>query len=190
VRGAAARALFVGAGAALVLAACRQQAPQPAPSASVLPTPELTAPVPAHTLAPALRAPVTAQAEADKGADGARAVLRHWGEALEGRNYDAAWALWGPPAEAQARSGMEATEHRQWWARFKTINVAAQAGQMEGAAGSSFYSAPLAVVGKLRNGQPYRLEGTVTLRRVNDVPGATPQQLRWHLEKLDLRPAG
>ena len=175
--------------AVVLLAACRPQAPQPQPDTAGLPITELTGPVPAHSLAPALAPPAASPpAQADKGAAGAQAAVRLWGEALEGRNYDAAYALWGPPADAQARSGMEATEHRQWWARFKTITVAAQSGQMEGAAGSSFYTAPLAITGKLRNGRPYRLEGTVTLRRVNDVPGATPDQLRWHLEKLELKP--
>jgi hypothetical protein len=124
--------------------------------------------------------------EADKGEEGARRVLLAWAHALERGDFDAAYAQWG--AEAHRRSGMEATEHRQWWARFKTITVAVQPGEMEGAAGSSYYAAPVAIVGKQRNGKPYRLEGSVTLRRVNDVPGAGADQLRWHLEKVDLRP--
>ena len=124
--------------------------------------------------------------EADKGETGARKVLLAWAHALERGDFDTAYAQWG--AAAQQRSGLEATEHRQWWARFKTVTVAAQAGQMEGAAGSSYYTAPVSIVGKQRNGKPYRLEGTVTLRRVNDVPGATPDQLHWHLEKVDLHP--
>ena len=172
--------------AAFLLAACRQHAPHAGPAA--LPTPDLTAPVPAHTLAPELPThPPAPLSEAHKGPAGARAVLRAWAADLEGRNYDAAYALWGPGAEA--RSGMGMPEHRQWWGRFKTVNIAAQDGQVEGAAGSSFYTAPVAIVGKLRNGRPYRLEGTVTLRRVNDVPGASPAQLRWHLDKADLHPA-
>jgi hypothetical protein len=122
---------------------------------------------------------------ADMGEKGARDVLLAWAHALERGDFDAAYAEWG--TDAQARSGMETTEHRQWWARFKTITVATQASQMEGAAGSSYYEAPVTIVGKQRNGKPYRLEGTVTLRRVNDVPGATADQLRWHLEKLDLK---
>ena len=59
---------------------------------------------------------------------------------------------------------------------------------MEGAAGSSYYTAPTTVVGKTEDGRPFRLEGEVVLRRVNDVPGATEDQLRWHLEKVDLKP--
>jgi len=173
------------AAAALVLASCRQHRPEH-PDASVLAPSATKAPVPAKPLAPAIRTTSVREGESDKGPAGARRVLAEWGKALEARDYDAAYALWG--ADAHARSGMESTEHRQWWARFKTVNVAARDGQMEGAAGSSFYTAPVAIVGKLRNGAPYRLEGSVTLRRVNNVPGATADQLRWHLEKVDLKP--
>ena len=171
--------------AVMMLASCRQQAQQAPTNAAVLAPLATRAPVPAKPLAPAIRTS-TGTAVEEKGPEGAQAVLRAWGKALEARDYDAAYALWG--ADAHARSGMDTTEHRQWWARFKTINLAAREGQMEGAAGSSFYTAPVAIVGKLRNGTPYRLEGTVTLRRVNDVPGASADQLRWHIEKVDLKP--
>lgn len=157
------------------LAACDRSAP---PVAAPTPTPAVTATAAAAALSPP-------EATLDKSEDGARAVLQSWAHALERGDFDAAYAEWG--TDAQARSGMESTEHRQWWARFKTITVATQAGQMEGAAGSSYYEAPVTIVGKQRNGKPYRLEGTVTLRRVNDVPGASADQLRWHLEKLDLK---
>ena len=29
---------------------------------------------------------------------------------------------------------------------------------------------------------PRRIEGEVVLKRVNDVPGASAEQLRWHIE--------
>jgi hypothetical protein len=32
------------------------------------------------------------------------------------------------------------------------------------------------------------LKGDVVLRRVNDVPGATEEQLRWHIESTTLTP--
>jgi hypothetical protein len=182
VRGAAASAV-----AFVTLASCGP-APQPQPTATAtgaaeLPTPATSSGVPETVPVPPTAAPKVVPA-AEMGGTGARNVLLEWAHALERGDFDAAYARWG--ADAQARSGMEATEHRQWWARFKTITVAVQAGQMEGAAGSSYYTAPVAIVGKQRNGKPYRLEGTVTLRRVNDVPGATADQLRWHLEKVEL----
>ena len=56
---------------------------------------------------------------------------------------------------------------------------------MEGAAGTSYYTAPVTITGA--NGQ--RLSGEIVLSRVNDVPGATPEQLRWRVRELDLSPA-
>jgi len=52
--------------------------------------------------------------------------------------------------------------------------------QVEGAAGSLYCT----VAGTLTDaGDPAKapLEGALVLRRVNDVPGATPEQLRWTL---------
>ncbi|MEH1914320.1 hypothetical protein [Nostoc sp.] len=31
------------------------------------------------------------------------------------------------------------------------------------------------------NGTPQRFRGSYVLRRVNNVPGSTPEQQRWHL---------
>ena len=54
---------------------------------------------------------------------------------------------------------------------------------MEGAAGSVFIEVPARVVL-----EPESLAGTVTLRRVNDVPGSTAEQRRWHVYRTDLKP--
>ena len=35
-------------------------------------------------------------------------------------------------------------------------------------------------------GRPVRIEGKAVLRRVNDVPGSTEAQRRWHFETLTL----
>lgn len=51
-------------------------------------------------------------------------------------------------------------------------------GAMEGAAGSIYIEIP-ATVGDL--------SGTVILRRVNDVPGSTAEQRRWHVERDTLK---
>ncbi len=55
--------------------------------------------------------------------------------------------------------------------------------EQEGAAGSSYYTAPVTITDGAR-----RLSGEVVLRRANDVPGATPEQLRWHIESSTLEP--
>ncbi|OYW44747.1 MAG: hypothetical protein B7Z08_08245 [Sphingomonadales bacterium 32-68-7] len=129
------------------------------------------------------RAPVLVP-EAEKGETGARNVLLEWARDLERGDYDGAFAQWG--ADAEARSGMTADEHAAYWRRFKTITVSVPEGVSEGAAGSLYYEVPATIVGKQASGTPYRLEGTVVLKRVNDVDGATADQLRWHMQQVDL----
>ncbi|MEO6152505.1 MAG: hypothetical protein ABIT09_06450 [Croceibacterium sp.] len=171
---------------------------QPGPSSNPTPSPvvrEDAAPTPAPVATPPsastrsetpapIATPLTA---VDKGETGARDVLLTWARALELGDYDRAFAQWG--TEAEARSGMTRTGHAAYWRKFKTITVAVPTGTMDGAMGSSYYQVPTTVVGKQRaNGKPYRLAGTVTLRRVKDVDGATADQLRWHIEQVDLKP--
>ena len=61
-------------------------------------------------------------------------------------------------------------------------------GRMEGAAGSSYIEIPLDLTGLTRNGKPLALSGTAILRRVNDVPGSTELQRRWHIYRVELQP--
>lgn len=72
------------------------------------------------------------------------------------------------------------------FAGLEGIAVAVDDGTMEGAAGSSFYTAPVTITARDRQGRPIRFEGEAVLRRVNDVPGATAAQLAWHFETLRL----
>lgn len=95
----------------------------------------------------------------------------------------AATLLWDADSEA-ARAASDAFASR--WDVSRPLAVMLGSGQQEGAAGSSYYEAPVTVSGTGANGVPLRLAGTVTLRRVNDVPGATPAQLRWHIVELAL----
>jgi hypothetical protein len=61
-------------------------------------------------------------------------------------------------------------------------------GRIEGAAGSLYLELTVRVSGRLRNGRPFSERGTVTLRRVGDVPGATAAQRRWHIYRTDVSP--
>lgn len=53
-------------------------------------------------------------------------------------------------------------------------------GDVEGAAGSLYYEAPLVV--DFADGRTSK-RGTIVLRRVNDVPGASEEQLNWRIER-------
>lgn len=59
-------------------------------------------------------------------------------------------------------------------------------GESEGAAGSIYVEIPVVIYGRLKAGGELHQSGKVTLRRVNDVPGSTADQRRWHIERIDL----
>lgn len=58
--------------------------------------------------------------------------------------------------------------------------IAVGKGDMEGAAGSLYYEAPMVV--DFADGRPSK-RGSIVLRRVNDVPGASEEQLNWRIER-------
>lgn len=60
----------------------------------------------------------------------------------------------------------------------------------EGAAGSLFIKVPLRIYGLDASGKRFNAVGDVTLRRVNDVDGASADQLRWHIVESDLTRKG
>ena len=107
-------------------------------------------------------------------------VLIGWAKAVSMRDWPSARAYWG---DKGAASGLSEQAFAQRWNAIKDPDVSIGVGQLEGAAGSSFYSAPVIIADGKR-----RISGYVVLRRVNDVPGATPEQLRWHIESSTLAP--
>lgn len=114
-----------------------------------------------------------------------RVVVR-WAAAIERRDWAAARREWGQGDGANAPPEQEIAKQFQ---DFAQIDVALGQGQVEGAAGSLYYEVPVTVTGTTRAGEPYRLQGPVTLRRVNDVPGASAEALQWHVSRSELKPA-
>ena len=47
--------------------------------------------------------------------------------------------------------------------------------------GSGFVQVPLRLYGLDKAGKRFNFIGPLTLRRVNDVDGSTPEQRRWHI---------
>lgn len=171
-----------------------QSAPQPGasttaePSATPAPAGSAAGPPPGYTdgsginegypiLRPAELAPQAARGEA-----GARDLLVTFARSLELREYDQAWAMLG----ITARQDWTREQFNQAFAGLRDLTVAVPGGTLEGAAGSSFYNSQVQVTASDADGRPVRIEGPIVLRRVNDVPGATAQQLRWHIESLHL----
>lgn len=166
----------------IALAACGSpeqqpdETPEPTASASATPTPSASAGTAARDYAPPLLTP-----EAEKREEGARNLLLAWADAMEDRAFGPAYALFGEYAE---RTGQTAAQYAASFTDYRTVTVAVGEGAIEGACGSSYYEVSLTLTGSLQNGATYVREGTIVLRRANDVPGATAAQLRWHLERL------
>jgi len=62
-------------------------------------------------------------------------------------------------------------------------------GAVEGAAGSLYVDVPVVLYGRYATGGEYHASGKAVLRRVNNVPGATAEQLRWRIERVEVKTA-
>lgn len=61
-------------------------------------------------------------------------------------------------------------------------------GEGDGAAGSSYAEVPVRIEGQLRNGRRFSERGSVTMRMVHPIPGATAAERRWHIYRTDIAP--
>ena len=104
-------------------------------------------------------------------------LLSFWKGAVQAGDTDAARRAW----RKEVRTGGTAPR----WANLDGISVRFQGGQMEGAAGSLYYSVPVALVGTSIDETEVELTGQMTLHRVNDVPGASRDELSWRIESID-----
>jgi hypothetical protein len=148
-----------------------EASPPPGAVAVPLPTP------PASEMA-VPTAPTAARRPLDTGALNERKnpnrLLRFYAAALHARDWESAAKAWGP------NSGVTAQTLKQSYDRADPPMLELGQGQIEGAAGSLYYEAPVT----LHFGTGAASEkGSLVLRRVNDVPGATAEQLRWHIER-------
>lgn len=130
------------------------------------------------------RTPLAEGPIAPNSAQGAAQVVQQYAAELEARNYAAAWALWGDGGKASGRATADA--FARTFDRYDSWHAQVGApGRMEGAAGSSYVTVPLVIYGRLKTGAEVHEKADVTLRRVNDVPGSTPDQRRWHIERIE-----
>lgn len=170
--------------AAALLAGCSKSAPQGEPGASeaaseavtslpvATPTAAASTPAPAAQASPAPEPPSTSR---DPGQ-----VVVAWAKAMTLKQWGAAYRYWG---DEGARSGLTLLQFTEKWGKLNNPEFELHPGQTEGAAGSSYYTAPIVLIDGKRH-----VRGEIVLRRVNDVPGATPEQLRWHIESLTVSP--
>ena len=105
---------------------------------------------------------------------------------LEQRRFAEARRLWSDDGRA---SGLTEREFVAAYDKYAEVHSEVGApGRMEGAAGSAYVEIPFRLYGTLKTGKPFNLVGPVTLRRVNDVPGSTEEQRRWHIYRSGLKP--
>lgn len=100
-------------------------------------------------------------------------LLRYYVSAVRVGDWAAAAQAWSLDAEMTAQ---------KLQAEFggASPRLAVGKGDMAGAAGSLYYEAPIVV--DFGDGRPSK-RGTIVLRRVNDVPGASNSQLNWRVER-------
>lgn len=172
------------AGLAFALAGCGEASSDGEISSDDVIAPE-SPPTPATTDAAETALPDAGSAplvpESEKGEPGARKVLLDFARAIEFEDFNRAYAMLGDAA----RDSIDHAEFAAMFDDFGEITVAVPYGTIEGAAGSLYYEVPTTITGS----SGARLTGTTVLRRVNDVPGATAEQLRWHIESFKVEPA-
>ena len=100
-------------------------------------------------------------------------VVRLYLEALGARDYALAARVWDDPA-------IDAAGLERVFGRYRELHLAWSEPLVEGAAGSLYCTVGGKLTDALDPAKP-PIEGELVLRRVNDVPGATADQLRWTL---------
>jgi len=108
-------------------------------------------------------------------------VVQHYGALIERAHWLKAEKLWGDLNLARSFATELGT-------RFGEVHLEiGKLGDTEGAAGSIYTTMPVVFYGKSRRGDPLRLPASIILRRVNDVPGSTDAERRWHIERIEWR---
>lgn len=167
--------------APLALAACNQAPTSPLPGDTAAPAqalPPSAAPTTPVFSSPAAAAPAPV-ARVPSTSHNPQEVLIAWAKAVSTRDWATARGYWG---ESGARSGLSPEAFAAKWGALKDPQLDIGKGAQQGAAGSSYYTAPVTIRDGARS-----ITGEVVMRRVNDIDGATPEQLRWHIESTTLK---
>jgi hypothetical protein len=167
---------FFLAGLALGVSACgqnREPRAQSNDTAAPAPTTPCTPPAATNSGAPAPEPslPEPKGPIDPKSVEAAGQVVQHFGALIEQHRFADAGKLWG---DAQAASAFTKQLHPE------THVEIGQPGEAEGAAGSIYTTVPIVFYG-----DSFRRSANATLRRVNDIPGSTEAERRWHIERID-----
>lgn len=153
----------------LALAGCGSGGQTPVPAETKAPPAQPVVPMPAP---PALTpAPAPTQDSGVLDSRDCRTVAQAYFDALARKDFAFASRVWDDPVIDAARLAALFDGYAQ-----PTIAISNL--QQEGAAGSSYCTVTGTLTDGALPGKPPR-SGEIVLKRVNDVPGATPAQLRW-----------
>lgn len=112
------------------------------------------------------------------------AVVRDYYAAINGRNFDQAYALWSDGGRA---SGQTPQQFADGFADTGGVSVEILApSRVDAAAGSRFIEVPVTLTATQRDGNQRRYVGAYTLRRAV-VDGASAEQRAWRIASADLR---
>jgi hypothetical protein len=114
-----------------------------------------------------------------KSTEAAGQVVQHFGALIEEGRWVQAAKLWGDPATAVQTTSRLKRDYSEVHLEI------GKPGDSEGAAGSIYITVPVLFYGKTKSGEDFRRSAGAILRRVNDVPGSTDEQRRWHIERIE-----
>lgn len=138
----------------------------------------------ANDMTPVSEAPFTQES-----AQGAANVVQTYYALIGEGKYRQAWALWGNGGKD---SGMSPGAFAASFGRYSEYhaNIGAP-GAIDAGAGQRYVTVPVQAYGRMKDGRPFNLLGSVTLHRVGDVDGATAEQKQWRIRSADFaaRPA-
>jgi len=156
------------------------------PAADTMATDEAPMPSPTASEAAAAQAPDDEEAMTiDDSAQGAAAVIRHYYADLDRGDFRAAYGRWG---DGGRNSHQSFADFKRGFAETAATSAdVGTPGDSQGAAGSIYIDVPVTVHARLKDGTAQTFTGHYTLRRVNDVPGSTQAQRRWHIYSASLK---
>lgn len=102
-------------------------------------------------------------------------LLRYYAAAVRVGDWEDAAKAWSSDALVSAAT------LRQQYGSGALPNLVIGKGDTESAAGTEFYQAPIVVDFPAETNADRR--GTIVLRRADDVPGASEEQLNWRIER-------
>jgi hypothetical protein len=106
-----------------------------------------------------------------KSVEAAGQVVQHYAALIEQKRFGEAAKLW---TDTDAAAKFAGALHPETHTEIGNLRGS------EGAAGSIYTTVPVVFYG-----DTFRRAANVILRRVNDVPGSTEAERRWHIERID-----